>query len=1304
MKRKLLLSLALTLGLASNTWAQLTPNGDGVYEIGTAQDLADFATLVNGGTFTVDAVLTADIDMSTLASWTAIGNWGSTSNGSACYKGHFDGQGHKITGFNGTASHNYYGIFGVISSCLIENFSVYGTISTSVATTGGVAGYARDANTTIRNVHSYVVINNTANGKRVGGVLGTSHNGTIFVDRCTYSGTLDGKDSGGSGNYGGIVGYVYNNKNAKLQVTNCLFNGELKNTAGTPGNCTFGGIIGYVGDQITDMDIKSCLSIGTVTSAVTGQFYGAVKSAKATIVNSYYKGDNVNGSSSTVTLTATKLSADDARFASGELCYLLNESVSGGTGWYQTLPADTQPTPDSTHGQVYQTGTKCPDNGTLHSDFGYTNTAGSVTEAHDYVNLICSYCGDLNVSKGGDGFYEIDTPEKLKAFAAYVNAGNTTANAKLTDDIDLNGITWTPIGNSSVKYAGTFDGQGNAITNFSYTAPAQYAGLFGYITTATIKNFSISGTLSSAYNYTGMIGCANAAKVSGIHSSLNVTASAHTWVGGVVAGANGAIEIENCSFDGTLSTTGGNAVAGIMGYANTGTIRNCHFDGTLTGSGTVDHLGGILGYVANSGFGGVENCLSTGVITTSSGGTITNGAYLIGNVNTNTNLTNINDNYFLQGDENIPGFAGALASNAEAPHAVTASQLASGEICYALNGDQSTINWYQTKGTDDNPTLNSTHGQIYANGTVCPDNATVHEDVSYSNTPGNTEAHNFVDGFCSYCGTLDASYITPNGEGYYEIGNKNQLKWFATLVNAGTYNANAKLTADINLSGIEWTPIGIGSGSTAPVATAFTGTFDGQGHSITNFNAEGAGHIGLFGDANGATIKNFSISGSLTVTGGYFGGTVACPASSTIENVHSALVISVPNSGIHHVGGVVGSARGDNTISGCSFSGSLTVGTGSTDNFAGVVAYLTANDVVENCANYGSVTFSETECGAGGVVGYLNDASVSINNCLNIGTVLFSGEGLPKFGGAIVGRLRTHTAANVANHYWLAGSGYGAAKNNSGTIILTTAVEADATLLGSGEVAYKLGAAFYQTIGTDANPTLNTSHGQVILNGTYQNTASTLSLNDANSFGTNSNFDVTSVTMSRTLKADKWNTFCVPFDMDSSEITSKFGEGTEVKELDDVTASGENYTMKFKTASSIEAGKPYMVKVPSQVTSFSLSDKTIKGGLTPTTVGNLTFTGVFLNGSAPTGSFIISDNKFYNVDSEVTLKAFRGYITVAGAGVKAVNFEFDDDDATGIVSPLGETEEGAAIYNLAGQRINKMQKGINIVNGKKVMK
>ena len=287
---------------------------DGVYQIGNAMQLASFASLVNAGEVAADAVLVDDIDMTGVA-WSApIGNWGSNQ---IAYKGHFDGQGHAITNFTYTTNQEYHGLFGVISTgALIENFSIAGTITNPANSQLGVVGFARDDNPTIRNVKSALNINNSRLGARIGGILGVSYSGsTVNVDRCTYSGTIDGNDNQGNGNYGGMVGYTQNAATTYCNVTNCLFDGKLINTAATPGNCTFGGMVGYVGANPT-VAIKNCLSIGTVQSAVTGQFYGAVKSAKCSIVNSYYQGANVNGSASTVTLTGA-IEVTDEQLASG---------------------------------------------------------------------------------------------------------------------------------------------------------------------------------------------------------------------------------------------------------------------------------------------------------------------------------------------------------------------------------------------------------------------------------------------------------------------------------------------------------------------------------------------------------------------------------------------------------------------------------------------------------------------------------------------------------------------------------------------------------------------------------------------------------------------------------------------------------------------------------------------------------------------------------------------------------------------------------------------------------------------------
>jgi len=121
---------------------ELTVNADGYYEIGSANQLRRFAALVNSGTLNAKAVLVNDIDFADLLAaasargknfeWTPIGSWVATPAGSACFQGHFDGQGHAIKNFKVTANQNFYGLFGVISTdCLIENFSVEGEINTA---------------------------------------------------------------------------------------------------------------------------------------------------------------------------------------------------------------------------------------------------------------------------------------------------------------------------------------------------------------------------------------------------------------------------------------------------------------------------------------------------------------------------------------------------------------------------------------------------------------------------------------------------------------------------------------------------------------------------------------------------------------------------------------------------------------------------------------------------------------------------------------------------------------------------------------------------------------------------------------------------------------------------------------------------------------------------------------------------------------------------------------------------------------------------------------------------------------------
>lgn len=159
---------------------------------------------------------------------------------------------------------------------------------------------------------------------------------------------------------------------------------------------------------------------------------------------------------------------------------------------------------------------------------------------------------------------------------------------------------------------------------------------------------------------------------------------------------------------------------------------------------------------------------------------------------------------------------------------------------------------------------------------------------------------------------------------------------------------------------------------------------------------------------------------------------------------------------------------------------------------------------------------------------------------------------------------------------------------------------------------------------------------------------------------------------------------------------------------------------------------PVALTIPSGVTAYVATDEgeylhldAIKGTIIPANTGVIlagsagtynfdittggsvdsnALTGTVAAISRPTNSYILSTSGGANVgfykDGASTIPGFKAYLAAAGGSVKMFCF---DDDETGVVSPLGETKEGTAIYNLSGQRLNKMQKGINIVNGKKVL-
>lgn len=199
------------------------------------------------------------------------------------------------------------------------------------------------------------------------------------------------------------------------------------------------------------------------------------------------------------------------------------------------------------------------------------------------------------------------------------------------------------------------------------------------------------------------------------------------------------------------------------------------------------------------------------------------------------------------------------------------------------------------------------------------------------------------------------------------------------------------------------------------------------------------------------------------------------------------------------------------------------------------------------------------------------------------------------------------------------------------------------------------------------------------------------------------------IAMSRTYSSSKWNTLCLPFALNSTETSSMF---SEVKVLDDISVNGDVITMSFDDATEIAAGQPYLVKAVSDDSSLPTALRTIVSGTTNTVIEegdySVTYQGTLVQiglTEANSDAWVVSNNNLYNVDSNVSVKANRAYFTVGStSGVKSLLLDFDGE-TTDIKSIEGGqlTIDDAAIYNLAGQRMSKPVKGINIVNGKKVI-
>lgn len=775
----------------------------------------------------------------------------------------------------------------------------------------------------------------------------------------------------GKNNVGGIAGKT------EGKISNCF------NAATVNGTSCVGGITGAIlplASITISGTVLSSYNIGKISgSSDIGAIIGDTDSS-TTVSNCYYL-DTCGAAG-----IGTPKTADN--FKSGAVTWELNGQSADGV-WKQTLGENGDTHPNFTGKSVYAA--KCTD--------GYTNTEVSAS-GHSYDNGFCTACGTYEPAiLNADNYYEISNAGQLYWYAGLVNGTlasvnqNIAANGKLTANITVNPgtfdkdgnytakngesiRTWTPIGNSSSRYNGVFDGKNTDGGNYAVSGlyfsdeNTRYVGFFGYINSkGNVKNVNLFNSyFKGKQEVGGIAGINDTGTITNCSNSASVV-SANSCAGGIVGISSGKTEI--CANTGNISAK--YHAGGIVGENRTNAnVSNCYNSGTVYAS--LNITGGIVGWNTSA----IKNCYNTGFVSNnhsyagaivgnmSDAGTVENCFYLKDSAKDRNNNTQ-NGKGAAYNDTDTPDTEGETTVK-------TADDFESGEVAWALNTNKAEGVWKQTLTAETeeekvDKTPNFTGKTVYkftkCDGKVC-----------YSNENTMVIAHiDLVNGICKKCGGYEAAKLV---DGIYEISNAGQLMWFASQVNGGKTDICGKLTKDIDTTALSY--IGIGSST----SNAYSGTFDGNGHSIEIKLVSKEQYVAPFLYVSGATIKNLSVSGTITTTHKFAAGIVARVESGnvTLEKCISNVTIDTTNytdgnknDGTH--GGLVSVVGGGTTtINNCAFTGKM-IGT-STTACGGIVGWTDSTVKISN--TYVAAEFNLSASSSGNTFSR-NPGKATLTNC-----------------------------------------------------------------------------------------------------------------------------------------------------------------------------------------------------------------------------------------------------------------------------------------------------------------------------------
>ncbi|MBR4516466.1 MAG: hypothetical protein IKO60_03635, partial [Bacteroidaceae bacterium] len=527
-------------------------------------------------------------------------------------------------------------------------------------------------------------------------------------------------------------------------------------------------------------------------------------------------------------------------------------------------------------------------------------------------------------------------------------------------------------------------------------------------------------------------------------------------------------------------------------------------------------------------------------------------------------------------------------------------------------------------------------------------------------------SHSYVDGFCSVCGIIQSNYMSKNGD-YYEASTPQHLKWLAARMDEKEDgNFKVKLTQDIDLNGSGFQGFSIGNSG-----IIFKGEFDGQGHWLKNFSISNLRikQCALFGRTENASIHDFGMDKANVSLSAYYTQNTAIIVGNANKTTINRVAVTGGSkvSGFDHVGSIAGNTQGTTTISNCYSDAEVNSSYYQAGGFVGTSSGLT----LEKSIFLGSVKAASDAGDVGGFISRIEaDNSTTVRNNIMAATSITTGKA------TITPLCPDRTGTTWSNNRVAATTTFKSTNNDaSAELKAGTTMEFDDLDGYQGKTtpdADMQCKSFYTTtMGWDM-----TNDWKVIKVGAYPVLVW---------------MEDTTPTQSVTVSDAGYTTIAAAADLTIPDNVEVFavqvrGDIAHLEPIETSFPQGEAVVVKA-AAGSYEF--PYAIDYAAEIANNDLkaSDGSVKGN------GSTIF--ALSNQGNGVGFYLVGDN--------VTVPEGKGYLVIS-AGVKAF-YGFEEDDATGINEELRvNNEESTSIFNVAGQRRIKIHEGINIVNGKKILK